>query len=313
MDAPLLAIIVPCYNEEEALPHTAPKLIEVLKDLISENLVRGDSYLLFVDDGSTDSTWEFLRSLKEREGNRVKAIKLSRNFGHQSALLCGLLEADYDIAVTIDADLQDPPEVIVEMVRKYHEGYRVVYGVRKDRSVDSPLKRFSAEAFYWLMEKLGTRVIRNHADFRLISKEVTDVLRRMEEVNLFLRGMIPYTGFPWTVVEYERKRRVAGETKYPLRKMFSFAWEGITSFSTVPLRIITVTGFVIFIISLIMTIWAVAVKLSGKSIAGWLSVVLPMYILGGLNLFFLGILGEYIGKIYMETKKRPRYIVEERI
>ncbi len=313
MDAPLLAIIVPCYNEEEALPHTAPKLIEVLKDLISENLVRGDSYLLFVDDGSTDSTWEFLRSLKEREGNRVKAIKLSRNFGHQSALLCGLLEADYDIAVTIDADLQDPPEVIVEMVRKYHEGYRVVYGVRKDRSVDSPLKRFSAEAFYWLMEKLGTRVIRNHADFRLISKEVTDVLRRMEEVNLFLRGMIPYTGFPWTVVEYERKRRVAGETKYPLRKMLSFAWEGITSFSTVPLRIITVTGFVIFIISLIMTIWAVAVKLSGKSIAGWLSVVLPMYILGGLNLFFLGILGEYIGKIYMETKKRPRYIVEERI
>ncbi len=313
MDAPLLAIIVPCYNEEEALPHTAPKLIEVLKDLISENLVRGDSYLLFVDDGSTDSTWEFLRSLKEREGNRVKAIKLSRNFGHQSALLCGLLEADYDIAVTIDADLQDPPEVIVEMVRKYHEGYRVVYGVRRDRSVDSPLKRFSAEAFYWLMEKLGTRVIRNHADFRLISKEVTDVLRRMEEVNLFLRGMIPYTGFPWTVVEYERKRRVAGETKYPLRKMLSFAWEGITSFSTVPLRIITVTGFVIFIISLAMTIWAVAVKLSGKSIAGWLSVVLPMYILGGLNLFFLGILGEYIGKIYMETKKRPRYIVEERI
>ena len=199
------------------------------------------------------------------------------------------------------------------MVRKYHEGYRVVYGVRKDRSVDSPLKRFSAEAFYWLMEKLGTRVIRNHADFRLISKEVTDVLRRMEEVNLFLRGMIPYTGFPGTVVEYERKRRVAGETKYPLRKMLSFAWEGITSFSTVPLRIITVTGFVIFIISLIMTIWAVAVKLSGKSIAGWLSVVLPMYILGGLNLFFLGILGEYIGKIYMETKKRPRYIVEERI
>ena len=313
MDAPLLAIIVPCYNEEEALPHTAPKLIEVLKDLISENLVRGDSYLLFVDDGSTDSTWEFLRALKEREGNRVKAIKLSRNFGHQSALLCGLLEADYDIAVTIDADLQDPPEVIVEMVKKYHDGYRVVYGVRKDRSVDSPLKRFSAEAFYWLMEKLGTRVIRNHADFRLISKDVSDVLRKMEEVNLFLRGMIPYTGFPWTVVEYERKRRVAGETKYPLRKMLSFAWEGITSFSTVPLRIITITGFVIFIISLAMTVWAVAVKLSGKSIAGWLSVVLPMYILGGLNLFFLGILGEYIGKIYMETKKRPRYIVEERI
>ncbi len=313
MDAPHLAVIVPCYNEEEALPHTATKLIEVLKDLISENLVRGDSYLLFVDDGSTDSTWEFLRSLKKREGERIRAIKLSRNFGHQSALLCGLLEAEYDIAVTIDADLQDPPEVIVEMVRKFHEGYRVVYGVRKDRSVDSPLKRFSAEAFYWLMEKLGTRVIRNHADYRLISKEVTDVLRKMEEVNLFLRGMIPYTGFPWTVVEYERKRRVAGETKYPLRKMISFAWEGITSFSTVPLRIITVTGFVIFIISLIMTIWAVAVKLSGKSIAGWLSVVLPMYILGGLNLFFLGILGEYIGKIYMETKKRPRYIVEERI
>jgi len=313
MGLPRLAVIVPCYNEEEALPHTIPKILEVLDSLIGEGLVSPQSYLLFVDDGSTDGTWTYLKKAKSSEGERIRAFRLSRNFGHQSALLCGLLEADYDIAVTIDADLQDPPEVIPQMVRKYHEGYKVVYGVRKDRSVDSPLKRTSAQFFYWLMEKLGTRVIRNHADFRLISREVAEVLKSMDEVNLFLRGMIPYTGFPSAVVEYERKRRVAGKTKYPLRKMLSFAWEGITSFSTVPLRVITITGFVIFILSLVMTVWAIGVKLSGRSIAGWLSVVLPMYILGGLNLFFLGILGEYIGKIYLETKKRPRYIVEERL
>ena len=313
METPLLAIIVPCYNEEDALPRTAPRLLEVLGSLIDRGLVSKDSYLLFVDDGSEDGTWEYLRSLASSRQGRVRAIKLSRNFGHQNALLCGLLEADYDVAVSIDADLQDPPELIEEMVKKYGEGYKVVYGVRKDRSVDSPLKRLSAEAFYWLMRKLGTGVIRNHADFRLISKDVKRVLEGMGEVNLFLRGMVPFVGFPSTTVEYERRRRIAGKTKYPLRKMIAFAWEGISSFSIVPLRVITITGFLIFIASLFMTFWAIAVKISGKSIAGWLSVVLPMYILGGLNLFFLGILGEYIGKIYMETKRRPRYVVEERL
>ncbi len=313
METPLLAIIVPCYNEEDALPRTAPRLLEVLGSLIDRGLVSKDSYLLFVDDGSEDGTWEYLRSLASSRQGRVRAIKLSRNFGHQNALLCGLLEADYDIAVSIDADLQDPPELIEEMVKKYREGYKVVYGVRKDRSVDSPLKRLSAEAFYWLMRKLGTGVIRNHADFRLISKDVKRVLEDMGEVNLFLRGMVPFVGFPSATVEYERRRRIAGKTKYPLRKMIAFAWEGISSFSIVPLRVITITGFLIFIASLFMTFWAIAVKISGKSIAGWLSVVLPMYILGGLNLFFLGILGEYIGKIYMETKRRPRYVVEERL
>ncbi len=313
MTAPTLAIIVPCYNEESALPHSAPKILEVLKDMVSDGLISPESYIQFIDDGSTDGTWEFLKSLRGTNGERVRAIKLSRNFGHQNALLCGLLECDYDIAVTIDADLQDPPDVIQSMVEKYHEGYQVVFGVRKDRSVDSPLKRYSAELFYWIMEKLGTRVVRNHADFRLISRKVRDVLVKMEEVNLFLRGMVPYIGFPSTVVEYERAKRVAGKTKYPFRRMLSFAWEGITSFSVVPLRVITVIGFLIFIASLIMSLWAVAVKISGRSITGWLSVVLPMYIIGGLNLFFIGILGEYIGKIYMETKRRPRYIVEERI
>ena len=313
MEAPLLAIVVPCYNEEEALPHTAPKLLEVLESLIEKGLVSSKSYLLFVDDGSTDRTWDLLKSFKASHPDKIRAIKLSRNFGHQNALLCGLLESEFDIAVTIDADLQDPPEVIEEMVRKYREGYKVVYGVRKDRSVDSTFKRLSAEIFYWVMAKLGTGVIKNHADFRLISKEVRDVLKRMEEVNLFLRGMIPFIGFPHTVVEYERKERVAGRTKYPLGKMISFAWEGISSFSLVPLKVITITGFLIFLASLIMSVWAVIVKISGRSIAGWLSVVLPMYILGGLNLFFLGILGEYVGKIYLETKRRPRYIVEERL
>ncbi len=313
MEAPLLAIIIPCYNEEDALPRTAPRLLEVLRYLIDKGLVRRDSYLLFVDDGSEDGTWEYIKTLRSANPGHVRAIRLSRNFGHQNALLCGLLEADYDIAVSIDADLQDPPELIEEMVKKYREGYKVVYGVRKDRSVDSTLKRLSAEAFYWLMRKLGTGVIRNHADFRLISKEVKRVLEGMGEVNLFLRGMIPFTGFPHATVEYDRRERVAGKTKYPLKKMIAFAWEGISSFSIVPLRIITITGFLIFIASLLMTFWAIAVKISGRSIAGWLSVVLPMYILGGLNLFFLGILGEYIGKIYMETKRRPRYVVEERL
>jgi glycosyltransferase involved in cell wall biosynthesis len=313
MSEPRLAIVVPCYNEESALPHSAPRIIEVLKDMVAGGLVSSDSYVLFVDDGSRDGTWEFLKELKKEQGERVRAIKLSRNFGHQSALICGLLESEYDIAVTIDADLQDPPEVIPRMVEKYREGYEVVYGVRRDRKVDSPLKRLSAELFYWLMDRLGTRVIKNHADFRLLSRRVREVLKDMGEVNLFLRGMIPYIGFPSAVVEYERAKRVAGKTKYPFRKMISFAWEGITSFSTVPLRIITITGFIIFIASLIMSIWAVAVKLTGRSIAGWLSVVLPMYIIGGLNLFFIGIIGEYVGKIYLETKRRPRYIVEERI
>ncbi len=313
MEAPLLAIVVPCYNEEEALPHTIPRLLGILEGLIKKGLVNSRSYLLFVDDGSTDRTWDLLKSFKTSHPDKVRAIKLSRNFGHQNALLCGLLESEYDIAVTIDADLQDPPEVIEEMIRKYMEGYKVVYGVRKDRSVDSFFKRISAELFYWIMAKLGTGIVKNHADFRLISKEVRNVLERMEEVNLFLRGMIPFIGFSHAVVEYERRERVAGRTKYPLRRMLSFAWEGISSFSLVPLKIITITGLIIFLVSLAMAVWAVMVKISGRSIAGWLSVVLPMYILGGLNLFFLGILGEYIGKIYMETKRRPRYVVEERL
>ncbi len=313
MSLPKLAVIVPSYNEADVLPKSIPKILSVLRDLKNKGLVSHDSYVIIVDDGSTDGTWEVIKSLSEKYGDEVKAFKLSRNFGHQSALLCGLLESDYDVAITIDADLQDPPEVMEEMVRRYHEGFKVVYGVRRDRSVDSAFKRSTAGAFYKFMRSIGVRLVENHADYRLISREVRDVLANMDEVNLFLRGLIPYVGFRSTEVYYERAKRVAGETKYPLRKMISFAWEGITSFSTLPLRIITVVGFFIFVASLLMSIWAVFVKLSGRSIAGWLSVVLPMYMIGGLNLFFIGIIGEYVGKIYMETKRRPRYIVEEKI
>ncbi len=313
MSLPRLAVIVPSYNEAEVLPKSIPEIISVLRDLKSKGLVSQDSYVLIVDDGSTDGTWEVVKSLSEKYGEEVRAFRLSRNFGHQSALLCGLLEGDYHIAITIDADLQDPPEVMEEMVKRYHEGFKVVYGVRKDRSVDSAFKRATAGAFYKFMRSVGVKLIENHADYRLISREVRDVLAGMEEVNLFLRGLIPYVGFKSTEVYYERAKRVAGETKYPLRKMLSFAWEGITSFSTLPLRIITIVGFLIFVASLLMSVWAVFVKLSGRSIAGWLSVVLPMYMIGGLNLFFIGIIGEYVGKIYMETKRRPRYIVEERL
>ena len=313
MSLPRLAVIVPSYNEAEVLPKSIPEIISVLRDLKSKGLVSQDSYVLIVDDGSTDGTWEVVKSLSEKYGEEVRAFRLSRNFGHQSALLCGLLEGDYHIAITIDADLQDPPEVMEEMVKRYHEGFKVVYGVRKDRSVDSAFKRATAGAFYKFMRSIGVKLIENHADYRLISREVRDVLAGMEEVNLFLRGLIPYVGFKSTEVYYERAKRVAGETKYPLRKMLSFAWEGITSFSTLPLRIITIVGFLIFVASLLMSVWAVFVKLSGRSIAGWLSVVLPMYMIGGLNLFFIGIIGEYVGKIYMETKRRPRYIVEERL
>ncbi len=313
MKAPLLAIIMPCYNEEEVLPESVPRVLAVLENIVKEGLVREDSYVLLVDDGSVDATWEVIKDLKKKFNNRIKAFKLSRNFGHQSALLCGLLECDYDIAITLDADLQDPPELIKEMVLKYLQGYKIVYGVRKERKVDSFFKRTTAKAFYKLMSLLGTPVIENHADYRLISKEVKEILKDMKEVNLFLRGLIPYIGFKGAKVEYERKRRIAGKTKYSLKKMVSFAWEGITSFSIIPLRLITFLGFIIFLTSLIMSIWAIFVKLMGKSIAGWLSIVLPMYIIGGLNLFFLGIIGEYIGKIYTEVKRRPRYIIEEKL
>ncbi len=313
MKTPLLAVIMPCYNEEEVLPQSVPKVLAVLNDMVREGLVREDSYVLLVDDGSVDATWEVIKNLKEKFGNKLKALKLSRNFGHQNALLCGLLECDYDIAITLDADLQDPPELMKEMVLKYLQGYKIIYGVRKERKVDSFFKRTTAKLFYKLMSLLGTPIIENHADYRLISKEVKEILKDMKEVNLFLRGLIPYMGLKWTKVEYERKKRIAGKTKYSLKKMVSFAWEGITSFSIMPLRLITFLGFIIFLTSLIMSVWAVIVKFMGKSIAGWLSIVLPMYIIGGLNLFFIGIIGEYIGKIYMEVKRRPRYIIEEKL
>jgi len=250
-----------------------------------------ESFIAFVDDGSKDRTWNIIQELHLKHPKRVKGIKLSRNCGHQNALMAGMLSFDYDACVTMDADLQDPPEVIEKMVEKYKEGYEIVYGVRSKRDTDTMFKRKTAEIFYKLMRILGVELVNNHADFRLMGKRAVNALSEFKESNLFLRGIIPYLGFKSTKVFYERRKRAGGESKYTLGKMISFAWEGITSLS----------------------LWALYLKLSGKSVAGWTSIVLSLYILGGLNILFLGIIGEYIGKTYIETKKRPRYIVEEKL
>ncbi len=309
----LLAVIVPCYNEEEVIELTFNEINKVIENLIKKGWIKEESFIVFVDDGSRDRTWEIISNLHAKYPERVKGLKLSRNCGHQNALMAGMMSFDYDACVTIDADLQDPPEVIENMVEKYREGFEVVYGVRSKRDSDTLFKRKTAEAFYKFMKFLGVELVSNHADFRLLGRRAVKALSEFKESNLFLRGIIPYLGFKSTKVFYERRKRAGGESKYTLGKMLSFAWEGITSFSIFPLRIITVVGALIFIVSLLLSLWALYLKMSGKSVAGWASIVLPLYILGGLNILFLGIIGEYIGKTYIESKKRPRYIVEERL
>jgi polyisoprenyl-phosphate glycosyltransferase len=308
-----LCIVVPCFNEEATLPETTCRLLGLLRDLQAKNKIDRLSELVFVDDGSMDSTWTLIEQLA-RDHENVHGRKLSRNRGHQNALLAGLFSTDGDAVITIDADLQDDIVAIEQMVDGYHAGYDIVYGVRSGREADTALKRVTAEAYYRALVLMGVDLVFNHADFRLLSRRAIRALSEYGEVNLFLRGIIPQLGFPSTVVRYERQRRLAGETKYSLRKMFSLAIEGVTSFSAFPLRVVTVLGITVFAISVLLGLWAVAIKLfTAQAVPGWASTVIPAYLLGGVQLLGIGIIGEYLAKIYLETKRRPRSHIEKSI
>lgn len=310
---PSLAIVVPCYNEEEILPKTFGELRTVLDKLLLDGKVNQSSRIYFVDDGSKDQTWNILAK-RAQEDKYVVAIKLSRNRGHQKALYAGLCLTTEDIIVSIDADLQDGPENIELMVDEYARGKEVVYGVRSERSTDTFFKRFTAEGYYHLMKKMGVDLVFNHADFRLMSRQVLDAFKSYPEANLFLRGIIREVGFPAAIVEYERKERTAGESKYPLSKMLSFAWEGITSFSTVPLRAITVLGFCSGLLSMLTLIWVLGIRVfTLEAVPGWASILLPLLFIGSVQLISLGILGEYLAKIYLEVKHRPKYHIERMV
>ena len=310
---PTLYIVVPCYNEEEVLPITAPMFLGKLEELAKSGKISDESRVLFVDDGSKDKTWEIINSFAENDVH-FKGISLSRNRGHQNALLAGLMEAkeNCDITISIDCDGQDDMNAMDKMVDEYLGGCEIVYGVRSERRSDTAFKRGTAQFYYKLLNLLGAEVVYNHADYRLISSKVLKEFENFKEVNLFLRGMIPLVGFKSTSVSYERTPRIAGKSKYPLRKMLSLAFDGITSLSVKPIRIITAFGFLVAVISLIGIIWSIVVALIGKAVAGWASMVSIICFLGGVQLLSLGIIGEYIGKIYLETKQRPRYIIEKK-
>lgn len=308
---PRLTIVVPCYDEEEALPQTATRLTALLERLRKDGRVAADSRIMFVDDGSRDRTWQLIEGLS-REDGRIGGIKLSRNRGHQNALLAGLFTADGDVLVSVDADLQDDIEIIEEMLKQHAQGAQVVYGVRDNRASDGMFKRASALGFYRMIQALGVDSVYNHADFRLMSRRAVDALKDFGEVNLFLRGIVPLIGFQSSVVYYTRTERVAGVSKYPLRKMLGLALDAVTSFSVVPLRMISALGFIVFLFSAGMGIWTLWVRLfTERAVPGWTSTLLPIYALGGLQILCVGILGEYLGKVYQETKRRPRYIIEK--
>ncbi|MBT2638234.1 MULTISPECIES: glycosyltransferase family 2 protein [unclassified Bacillus (in: firmicutes)] len=311
MKPPIFTIIVPCYNEEDVLEETIDQLAAKLSELIKQNMVSEKSKVLFVDDGSEDRTWHLIYKAS-LDNEMIKGLKLSRNAGHQNALLAGLFSAKEasDCMVTIDADLQDDIHAINEMVRKFSEGYEVVYGVRSSRESDTFFKRFTAEGFYKLMDKLGVKLVFNHADFRLMSKRAVEELEHFSESNMFLRGIVPLIGFNSTIVYYERKERHAGETKYPLKKMLGFAFDGITSFSVTPIRFVMIVGCLSFFVSLVFGLYFLTLKLFGNTELGWTSLITSIWLIGGLQLIAIGLVGEYIGKIYKETKRRPKYIID---
>jgi polyisoprenyl-phosphate glycosyltransferase len=306
-----LGIVVPCYNEEEVLPETTRRLTALLDRLIAEERVTRSSRIFFVDDGSSDGTWALIEELA-RDNPHVAGIKLSRNRGHQNALLAGLFTAEGDALVSVDADLQDDIGVIAEMMAQFALGIDVVYGVRDDRSSDSLFKRATAQGFYRLMSGLGAESVYNHADFRLMSRRAIEALKEFREVNLFLRGMVPLVGFKSAIVRYTRSDRFAGVSKYPLRKMLGLALDAVTSFSVVPLRFITLIGFIVFALSGIVVAWTLYIRFfTVKAVPGWTSTTLPIYLLGGIQIVCVGIIGEYLGKLYQEVKSRPRYIIEK--
>ena len=308
---PILTVVVPCYNEEEVLPETISVLDQYLDELIQDELISNKSMLLFVDDGSKDKTWKIIYKAG-LQNMRIKGLKLSRNVGHQNALLAGLLTAKErsDCVISIDADLQDDIRVIRDFLFKFQEGYEIVYGVRGNRDSDTFFKRSTAQGFYRLMEKMGVNLVYNHADFRLMSKRALEGLARFEEVNLFLRGIVPLIGFQSTSVYYDRKERACGETKYPIKKMLAFALDGITSFSVTPIRLVLFSGFISFFVSLVFGCYFFALKFFGTTVTGWTSLITSIWLIGGLQLIAIGLIGEYIGKLYKESKRRPKYIID---
>ncbi len=307
-----LYIVVPCYKEQEVLPETSRRLREKVLALRAQGKISDKSRIMFVNDGSSDDTWPIIERLHEQEPDLFSGVNLSRNRGHQNALLAGLLTAvNYaDMIVSMDADLQDDINAVDAMVDHYLEGYEVVYGVRSKRDTDTFFKRFTAEAFYKVMKALGVDIVFNHADYRLMSRRAVEGLAQFGEVNLFLRGIVPQIGYRWTTVTYERAERFAGESKYPLKKMLAFAADGITSFSVKPIRLVLSAGVIVFVVSLIMLLYALIAKLTGHTSAGWTSLMGSIWLIGGIQLLSLGVVGEYIGKIYNETKRRPRFIIE---
>ncbi|MEZ9898248.1 glycosyltransferase family 2 protein [Vibrio breoganii] len=306
-----LSLVVPCYNESEILESTYNKLNKKLEELIEASLIGKESYIILIDDGSNDDTWSIIKALSIRNNN-VEGIKLSQNVGHQKALYAGLTESKSDITISLDADLQDDIDAINLMIEKHYLGYEIVYGVRDSRSKDSVFKRNSAKFFYWFLSKFNSTQIKNHADYRLLGRSSLDALLSFNESNLYIRGLVPQLGFKSDSVFYERKARDLGESKYPLRKMLSLALTAITSSTTTPLRLITYIGLVVASLSFIGGVYAVYIKLTTDSVDGWASLMTSIFFLGGVQLISLGVIGEYVGRIYIETKRRPKFIIEER-
>lgn len=308
---PILAVVVPCYNEQEVLPETCSRLSALLKRLISDEKIATESRIWLVDDGSRDHTWQLIQEASAASGSLICGIKLSRNRGHQAALMAGLMTATGDILISVDADLQDDLEAIPTMLLEYKNGSDIVYGVRNSRESDTLFKRFTAEGYYTLLKRLGIEIVFNHADYRLMSRRAIEALRSFPETNLFLRGLIPQLGFRSAQVTYARSERFAGESKYPLGKMLALAWQGVTSFSAAPLRAITALGILVSLASTAMGFWALWVRLfSDSALPGWASIVIPVFFLSGVQLLSLGVIGEYIAKLFIETKQRPMYIIE---
>lgn len=311
---PVIAIVIPCYNEQDALPVSIPKMLEILDVMVADNIVAPESYILCCNDGSKDSTWQTITDLHAQDP-RVKGISLAHNRGHQKVLLAGLMTVcnNCDAAVSIDADLQDDPKAIIEMVKRFRQGDEIVYGVRSSRATDTWFKRTSAHAFYSLQKKMGVETVFDHADYRLMSNNALNLLAEYGEANLFLRGIVPHIGLKTGIVTYERAERVAGESKYPLSKMLSFSIDGITSFSAKPMRMIFTIGMILLFLDIAVAIWVLIAYFRGITIHGWASLMLSVWFLGSLILIGIGIIGEYIGKIYIEVKHRPRYAIAEKI
>lgn len=310
---PIIYAVVPCYNEEEVLPTSSRILEKKWRTLMGSGVISHESRIMLVDDGSKDDTWKIISKLTEEKDSIFAGVKLAGNKGHQNALLCGLMTAKEhcDAAISMDADLQDDIDVVDKFIEEYKDGCGIVYGVRNDRTSDSFAKRFTAEGYYKILEMLGVNIVFNHADYRLMSKAALEALGEYRETNLFLRGIIPQLGFKTEIVEYARKERLAGESKYTLKKMLKLAWDGITSFSVRPLRMLSVMGAVAVLVAVVMALYTLISHFTDNTVSGWSSLMISVWFLGGANLLALGIVGEYIGKIYGEVKARPRFIVEQ--